>query len=580
MSSKKPTGTQPDQHRVGELLVREKIITPLQLRKAIEDQSSQGGSLGHQLTKLGYLQENALIAFLSKQYGVPSIDPMSDTIDIPSEVLRSVSRDFCLRHLVIPIMKTEGNRFVVAMADPGNIHVIDDLRSLVQGEIDPVVATEGQICEAIAKYYSMRVTFEDVARDLDLEEIALEEAGVEEDISIGDLTRFAEEEPVVRLVNVVLRDAMTRGVSDIHLEPFEKQFRIRYRVDGILYEVMKPPFKLRHAIVSRIKIMARLDITERRIPQDGRIVLRLGKDKVMDFRVSTLPTVHGERVVLRLLDRSNLQLDMTKLGFEERALVDFKDALRRPHGMVLVTGPTGSGKTTTLYSALTELNRVTTNLLTVEDPVEYELFGISQIQVDEKAGRGFPLVIRSFLRQDPDIIMVGEIRDFETAEIAVKAALTGHLVLSTLHTNDAPSAVGRLLQMGIEPYLIAATINAIGAQRLVRKLCTECRVPVDIPKATLVEVGIPPDEIGTFQVMRGAGCQRCNNTGYRGRIAVYEIMMITDEIREFIQNGASANELKREAIRQGMKTLRMSALTKLKEGMTTLEEILRSTASD
>ena len=300
----------------------------------------------------------------------------------------------------------------------------------------------------------------------------------------------------------------------------------------------------------------------------------------MDFRVSTLPTVHGERVVLRLLDRSNLQLDMTKLGFEERALVDFKDALRRPHGMVLVTGPTGSGKTTTLYSALTELNRMTTNLLTAEDPVEYELFGISQIQVDEKAGRGFPLVIRSFLRQDPDIIMVGEIRDFETAEIAVKAALTGHLVLSTLHTNDAPSAVGRLLQMGIEPYLVAATINAIGAQRLVRKLCAKCRAPVDIPEATLVEVGIPPEEIGSFQTMRGVGCAECNNTGYRGRIAIYEIMMITEEIREFIQNSASANELKREAIRQGMKTLRMSALTKLREGVTTLEEVVRNTAPD
>ena len=381
-------------------------------------------------------------------------------------------------------------------------------------------------------------------------------------------------------MNLILLDAIRKNASDIHVEPYEKQLRIRYRIDGLLYEVMKPPLKLKHAITSRLKIMSNLDIAERRLPQDGRIKLKMGRGKEMDFRVSVLPCMWGEKVVLRLLDKSNLQLDMTKLGFEEEVLQEFKTAVFKPYGMILITGPTGSGKTTTLYSTLSELNKSTTNISTAEDPIEFNLFGINQVQMHDAIGLNFASALRSFLRQDPDIIMVGEIRDFETAEIAIKAALTGHLVLSTLHTNDAPSSVSRMLNMGIEPFLVASSVNLIGAQRLVRKLCSECKEPMDVPEQSLIDIGVPPEEVGEFQVMRTTGCRNCNNTGYKGRIAVYEIMTITEELKEFILNGASTMELKREAIRQGMKTLRMSALTKLKEGMTSIEELVRSTAPD
>jgi len=381
-------------------------------------------------------------------------------------------------------------------------------------------------------------------------------------------------------VNLILLDAIRKGASDIHVEPFEKQLRVRYRIDGMLYEVMKPPVKLKHAITSRIKIMSQLDIAERRLPQDGRIKLKMGKNKEMDFRVSVLPVIWGEKIVMRLLDKSNLQLDMTKLGFEEKVLETFKKAIHQPYGMILITGPTGSGKTTTLYSVLSELNTTETNISTAEDPVEYNLFGINQVQMHDDIGLNFSSSLRSFLRQDPDIILVGEIRDFETAEIAIKAALTGHLVLSTLHTNDAPSSVSRLLNMGIEPFLVASAIVLIGAQRLCRKLCQECREPVDVPRQVLLDLGVHPDEVEDYTCYQGAGCRVCNNTGYKGRIAVYEIMTMTDELREFVLNGASTLELKREAVRQGMKTMRMSAITKLKEGVTTLEEVARLTSTD
>ncbi|MBM4365438.1 MAG: type IV-A pilus assembly ATPase PilB [Deltaproteobacteria bacterium] len=564
--------------RLGELLVRENLISPLQLQKAMETQRSTGGRLGHQLTKLGYIEENELTAFLSKQYGVPSIN-LSD-FEIDAEVLKVIPKEVVVRHQVIPINKS-GNTLIVAMADPSNIYAVDDIKFISNFNVDVVVASEGQIAEAIEKYYTSNVTFEDVMVDFNSGEEDLElTSDVDEDINVLDLEKSAGDAPVVKLVNLVLLDAIRKGASDIHIEPYEKQLRIRYRIDGMLYEVMKPPLRLKHAITSRLKIMSNLDIAERRLPQDGRIKLKMGKGKEMDFRVSICPVLWGEKTVMRLLDKSNLQLDMTKLGFEESILRSFKEAINKPYGMILITGPTGSGKTTTLYSTLSELNKSTHNISTAEDPIEYNLYGINQVQMHDEIGLNFAAALRCFLRQDPDIIMVGEIRDFETAEIAVKAALTGHLVLSTLHTNDAPSTVSRLLNMGIEPFLVASSVNLIGAQRLVRKLCADCKVPVEVTRQQLIDIGIPPEETDSVKPMRGQGCRTCNNTGYKGRIAVYEIMVANDEVKEFILNGASTLELKREAIRQGMKTLRMSALTKFREGMTSLEEVVRVTAPD
>ncbi|MBM4392025.1 MAG: type IV-A pilus assembly ATPase PilB [Deltaproteobacteria bacterium] len=564
--------------RLGDLLVRENLISPLQLQKAMETQRSTGGRLGHQLTKLGFIEENELTAFLSKQYGVPSIN-LSD-FEIDAEVLKVIPKEVVVRHQVIPINKS-GNTLIVAMADPSNIYAVDDIKFISNFNVDVVVASEGQIAEAIEKYYTSNVTFEDVMVDFNSGEEDLElTSDVDEDINVLDLEKSAGDAPVVKLVNLVLLDAIRKGASDIHIEPYEKQLRIRYRIDGMLYEVMKPPLRLKHAITSRLKIMSNLDIAERRLPQDGRIKLKMGKGKEMDFRVSICPVLWGEKTVMRLLDKSNLQLDMTKLGFEESILRSFKEAINKPYGMILITGPTGSGKTTTLYSTLSELNKSTHNISTAEDPIEYNLYGINQVQMHDEIGLNFAAALRCFLRQDPDIIMVGEIRDFETAEIAVKAALTGHLVLSTLHTNDAPSTVSRLLNMGIEPFLVASSVNLIGAQRLVRKLCADCKVPVEVTRQQLIDIGIPPEEADSVKPMRGQGCRTCNNTGYKGRIAVYEIMVANDEVKEFVLNGASTLELKREAIRQGMKTLRMSALTKFREGMTSLEEIVRVTAPD
>ncbi len=567
-----------DTDRIGELLVKENLITPLQLKNAVTSQRSSGGRLGHELTKLGYIEENELIAFLSKQYSVPSINLSEFEID--ADVLKVLPKEVVTRHQVIPVNRT-GSTLIVAMADPSNIYAVDDIKFITGLKIDVVVASEQAIAESIEKYYTSTVSFDEVMIDFveEDEEFEFEEES-EEDINVLDLQKSAGDAPVVKLVNLILLDAIRKGASDIHIEPYEKQVRIRYRIDGVLYEVMKPPTKLKDAITSRLKIMSNLDIAERRLPQDGRIKMKMGRGKVMDFRVSILPVLWGEKVVMRLLDQSNLQLDMTKLGFEEKVLADFKGAIHKPFGMILITGPTGSGKTTTLYSTLSELNKTTTNICTAEDPVEYNLFGINQVQMHDDIGLNFASSLRSFLRQDPDIVMVGEIRDFETAEIAVKAALTGHLVLSTLHTNDAPSSVSRMLNMGIEPFLVASSVNLIGAQRLVRKLCSDCKEPIEVPDQVLIELGVPPEDTEDFQVMRGAGCRTCNNTGYKGRIAVYEIMVMTDELAEFVLNGASTLELKREAIRQGMKTLRMSALTKLSEGMTSMEETVRATAPD
>ncbi len=567
-----------DASRLGELLVKEQLITPLQLQRALASQRASGGRLGHELTRLGYIEENELTGFLSKQYGVPSINLRE--VEIDPEVLKLVPKELVTRHQVIPVNRS-GNVLIVAMADPSNIFAIDDLKFYTKLQVDPVVASEQAIADAIEKYYSSNVSFDEVMMDFEAEDEEFEfEDDVEEDLNVLDLEKSAGDAPVVKLVNLILLDAIRKNASDIHVEPYEKQLRIRYRIDGVLYEVMKPPIKLKHAITSRLKIMSNLDIAERRLPQDGRIKMKLGRGKEMDFRVSVCPTLWGEKVVLRLLDKSNLQLDMTKLGFEEQVLAAFKEQIYKPYGMILITGPTGSGKTTTLYSTLSELNKSTTNICTAEDPIEFNLFGINQVQMHDDIGLNFAAALRSFLRQDPDIIMVGEIRDFETAEIAVKAALTGHLVLSTLHTNDAPSSVSRLLNMGIEPFLVASSVNLIGAQRLVRRLCNDCKEPIEVPPNVLIEMGVPPEEVGNYHVMRANGCRTCNNTGYKGRIAVYEIMVMTEELREFVLNGASTLELKREAIRQGMKTLRMSALTKLANGETSMEEVVRATAPD
>ncbi len=567
-----------DNSRLGELLVKEQLITPLQLRKAMAEQRRSGGRLGHELTRLGYVDENELTGFLSSQYGVPSIN-LSE-IELDPEVLKLIPKEVVTRHQVIPVNRS-GNTLIVAMADPSNIFAVDDIKFITKFNIEVVVAAEQAIADAIEKYFTSNISFDEVMMDFDAEDEEFEFAdGDDEDINVLDLEKSAGDAPVVKLVNLILLDAIRKNASDIHVEPYEKSMRIRYRIDGVLYEVMKPPIKLKNAIISRFKIMSNLDIAERRLPQDGRIKMKLGRGKEMDFRVSVLPVLWGEKVVLRLLDKSNLQLDMTKLGFEEGVLAEFKENIAKPFGMILVTGPTGSGKTTTLYSTLSELNKSTTNICTAEDPVEFNLYGINQVQMHEDIGLNFASALRSFLRQDPDIIMVGEIRDFETAEIAVKAALTGHLVLSTLHTNDAPSSVSRLLNMGVEPFLVASSVNLIAAQRLVRKLCKDCREPIEVPEQVLIDLGVPPQDVPNYQLMRGKGCGTCNNTGYKGRIAVYEIMFLNDELAEFILNGASTLELKREAIRQGLRTLRMSALKKLGEGQTSIEEVVRATASD
>jgi type IV pilus assembly protein PilB len=563
-------------NRLGELLVKENLISASQLMKAQEASRQNGGRLSFNLTKLGFIKETELTNFLSKQFGVPSIDLTSFEVD--TEIIQLVPRDVAEKHMVLPVNKV-GSNLIVAMSDPSNIFAIDDLKFLTGYNIEVVVASEQAIKEAIEKYYeSDNMKFNDVMADFADEDV--EVVSSEGDLDLADLEKASEDAPVVKLVNLILVEAIRKGASDIHVEPYEKSLRIRYRVDGVLQEQMKPPLKLKNAISSRLKIMSSLDIAERRLPQDGRIKMKYAKGKEMDFRVSVCPTLFGEKIVLRLLDKGNLQLDMTKLGFEEHALKNFKHSIHQPFGMVLVTGPTGSGKTTTLYSALSELNQITENISTAEDPVEFNLMGINQVQMHESIGLNFAAALRSFLRQDPDIIMVGEIRDFETAEIAIKAALTGHLVLSTLHTNDAPSTVSRLLNMGIEPFLVASALNSIVAQRLARRICAECISEDKVPVQTLLDIGVNPDMAAAIKAKKGKGCPACSNTGYKGRVALYEVMVMKDELKEFVLNGASTAELKREAIRLGMQTLRMSAVNKIRDGVTTIEEAVRVTASD
>ena len=576
------------EQKLGELLLRSQIVTGAQLEAARNEQRKTGGRLSGQLTKLGYVREQDMTNFLSRQFGVPSVH-LDEVQEIGEDLLKLIPRDKAVKHSCLPINRV-GQTLVVAMSDPTDMFAIDDLKFMTGYNIEVVVAGEQAILGAIDRFYAKKASpnaQNEGADDFDfgggIDEFDLDDVEFgdeEESVNAVDLQNMAEEAPVVRLVNAILVDAIRNNASDIHLEPYEKSMRVRFRIDGVLKEVMRPPLKLRNAIVSRIKIMSNLDIAERRLPQDGRIKLKLGHGREMDCRVSVLPCLFGEKVVMRLLDKSNLQLDMTKLGFEPRALTDFKEAIHRPYGMVLVTGPTGSGKTTTLYSALSELNTVTENISTAEDPVEFNLMGINQVQMHDAIGLNFAAALRSFLRQDPDIIMVGEIRDFETAEIAVKSALTGHMVLSTLHTNDAPSTISRLLNMGIEPFLVTSSVNLILAQRLARKLCPFCRKQAVVDAETLRNAQVPEDKIATAQVYEpGAGCDKCNN-GFKGRIALYEVMVFGEELRNAVLQGWSTAELKAEAIRLGMQTLRMAGINKVLEGTTSLTEVCRVTAPD
>jgi len=563
--------------RLGEILVKNNLITKEQLAKALEEQKLSGGQmrLGTVLIKQNAISDQNLTSFLSKQYGVPAVN-LSD-YDIDPAVIKVIPQEVVQKYQLIPVNRA-GATLIVAVSDPSNLFAIEDIKFMTGYNVEMVVASEVDIKSAIDKHYDQSASLADVMGDMDFEDV--EVVGDTDEVDVGSLEKATEDAPVVKMVNAILQDAIRKKASDIHIEPYEKVFRVRYRIDGVLYEVMKPPLKLKNAITSRIKIMSELDIAERRLPQDGRIKIKLGGGKDMDFRVSVLPTLFGEKICLRLLDKSNLQTDLTKLGYEADALAHFLREIHKPFGMVLVTGPTGSGKTVSLYSALAELNKVSENISTAEDPVEFNFAGINQVQMHEDIGLNFAAALRSFLRQDPDIIMIGEIRDFETAEIATKAALTGHLVLSTLHTNDAPATINRLLNMGIEPFLVASAVNLITAQRLARRVCSECKEPEDIPVQALIDAGVPPDEAPSFVCMRGRGCTVCNNTGYKGRVGFYQVMPMLDEIRELILNGANTAEIKRESMRLGIKTMRQSGLTKLKEGVTSFEEVLRVTVAD
>jgi len=568
--------------RLGDLLVKEKIITPEQLEQANKTQKEQSCRLGSALVKLGFLTDEDVTNFLSRQYGVPAIN--LSYFEIDPAVVKLIPFETAKRYQILPLSRV-GASLTIAMVDPTNVFAMDDIKFMTGFNIEPVVASESSILAGIDKAYGAASKEEDLETvmqsmsEMNDDDVELGEQNAQE-MALSELERAADEAPVVKLVNVVLGDAVKRGASDIHIEPYEKEFRVRFRIDGVLQSIMSPPMKLKDAITSRLKIMAKLDISEKRLPQDGRIMLKMnigGRKKQLDFRVSTLPTLWGEKIVLRLLDKENLRLDMTKLGFEAESLVKFEKAILKPYGMVLVTGPTGSGKTNTLYSAISRLNQPDTNIMTAEDPVEFQLGGVNQVQMKEQIGLNFAAALRSFLRQDPNIILVGEIRDFETAEIAIKAALTGHLVLSTLHTNGAPETITRLMNMGIEPFLVATSVHLICAQRLVRRICKDCIEPIDVPPQTLLDAGFTPEEAKTTKIQKGKGCGVCNNTGYKGRCGLYEVMEVDDEIRELVLVGASAVELKKKAIERGMITLRRSGLIKVAAGMTTLEEVARET---
>jgi type IV pilus assembly protein PilB len=605
--------------KLGELLVKAKLINPEQLDQALKNQKEEGGKLGEALVRLGIVSEEDITETLSHQFGVPSINLAHFEID--PGVIKLVPGEVARKYMILPVNKT-GATLTIAMGDPTNVFAMDDIKFMTGYKVEPVVASEIALRAAIEKHYgsprslmlqerakpmgggaakgssldevmSTGLTVDDMAGvslgEMNFDEITGMDEGAEvdvvrsaegEEIDLESLSKSTESAPIIKVSNLVLIEALKAGASDIHVEPYEKEFRVRFRIDGVLHNIMALPMRVRDPLISRLKIMAKLDISEKRLPQDGRIKIRLrveDRSRDLDLRVSTVPTLFGEKVVMRLLDKAKLQLDMTKLGFEAEPLRRFKDAIDRPYGIVLVTGPTGSGKTNTLYSAISTLNDPEVNIMTAEDPIEFNLAGINQVQMKEQIGLTFAAALRSFLRQDPDIILVGEIRDFETAEIAVKAALTGHLVLSTLHTNDAPSTINRLMNMGIEPFLVATSVNAICAQRLVRRICSGCAEEVETPPQTLISVGFSPEEVKSLKIKRGRGCDRCNRTGYKGRLGLYEVLMFSDEIRDMILSGSTSIELKRKAVEEGMLTLRMSGLQKIREGATTLEEVLRET---
>src|SRR5438093_2704907 len=570
---------QPVNRRLGDLLVADGLLTAEQLKKALAEQKGSPEKLGSVLVRLNFVNEDQLIGFLSRQYGVPSITLAQ--LDIDSDVLKLVPNPIARKYEVIPVRKM-GNSPALAMADPTNVFALDDISFMTNLQVLPLVASQTAIKKAIDRNYESKTeAISSVLSDMqtDLGNVEVVEDGEEGNkVDVFELKESADEAPVVKLVNMVLVDAIQKGASDIHFESYEKIFRIRFRMDGVLHEMLAPPKRLESAILSRLKIMSNLDIAERRMPQDGRIKLRYNTREI-DFRVSTLPTIFGEKAVLRILDKASLKLDMTQLGFDEWSLEKFTGAIHQPYGMVLITGPTGSGKTTTLYSAIHTINSPDVNIMTAEDPVEYNLKGVNQVQINEGVGRTFAAALRSFLRQDPDVILVGETRDLETAQISIRAALTGHLVFSTLHTNDCPSTIARLLDMGIQPFLVASSLLLLLAQRLGRKVCRACREPYDADEESLVPYGHVPSGKGKVQFYKGKGCATCNFTGMKGRIAIYEVMPISEELRDAILKNASTAELRSIAQSQGMRSLRQAGLMKVLEGTTTVEEVLRVTLS-
>jgi len=557
---------------VAEKLASLGVLTQDDVVAIVQEVEGSGVSFQKAIVRLGYLSEDRLLEFLTHIYSVDAVNPVG--IEVPPQILRLVPADLAVKYNAIPVYK-HGRTLSMAMSDPTDMHAIDDLKFITGFEIKPMVATESSLAAALEEFYQSQDDLEDMVKDLGDEDIELIDDQQEDDEGLEE----AEQAPVIKFVNSMIADAVRKHVSDIHIEPADKFFRVRFRIDGTLHEVIKQPAKMKNAIISRVKIMSEMNIAEKRLPQDGRIKVRLEK-KTVDIRVSTLPTVYGEKVVMRLLDKGNLTLDLDRFGFQENALKHFIEAVESPYGMVLVTGPTGSGKTTTLYSALSRINKVDVNIMTAEDPVEYNLDGINQVQMHDSIGLTFANTLRSFLRQDPNIVMVGEIRDSETGSIAVKAALTGHLVLSTVHTNDAPSTVDRLVDMGIEPFLVASSVNLVLAQRLVRKVCNKCRSSVDLHPEAFMELGIPEAEGRALTFYKGRGCSACNGTGYSGRQGLFEVMPITPEIRSMILDRQSSDKIKKQAMAQGMLTLRQDAVLKLRAGITTVEEVLRETAKD
>src|SRR5438132_1159858 len=559
--------------KLGELLLREGLITQDQLKKALLEQKNTGMRLGYNLVKLGFVEETEISKMLARQYRMPAVD--LSRFEVDPKIIKLLPPDVATKHTVLPL-KREGRTLTVAIADPNNVTAIEDIKFITRCDVFPVIAGEYTLRNAIDKYYQqsdaqLQTLLKDIEAADDLEVV---EEQRDEDVKAQDL---ADDAPVVKLINGLLTDAVKRGASDIHIEPFEHEMRVRYRVDGALHEVMKPPIKMRAALTSRIKIMAQLNIAERRVPQDGRIKLKFGA-KVIDYRVSTLPVLFGEKIVLRILDKGNLTLDLTKFGFEPKAEGELLRAILNPYGMVLVTGPTGSGKTTTLYSALSRINQIHVNIMTAEDPVEYNLMGINQVLVRNDVGMTFAAALKAFLRQDPNIIMVGEIRDLETGSIAIKASLTGHLVLSTLHTNDAPSTITRMIDMGIEPFNVSSAVNLIVAQRLVRRICKDCKAEYQYSPEEVKALSINPKEFQGVTFCKGAGCDTCGGTGYKGRAGLYEVMALSPELRRMILRGASASDLQEQAVADGMLTLRMDGIVKMKKGITTLEEVVKETA--